>query len=63
MKDGMPDAGDEDYEGFCKTIKNSAIEIVEAVKLKSSESASKPAGQYQQGLRRLPRNLSRLMLQ
>lgn len=44
MKDGMPDAGDGDYEGFCKTIKDSAISIVEAVKLKSADGASKALG-------------------
>lgn len=44
LKPGMPDAGDEDYEGFCKTIKNSALEIVEAVKLKNADSASKALG-------------------
>jgi hypothetical protein len=43
-KDGMPDAGDEDYEAFCKTIKNSAVEIVDAVKLKSADAASKALG-------------------
>ena len=44
MKDGMPDAGDEDYEAFCKTIKNSAVEIIESIKLKSADGASKALG-------------------
>lgn len=43
-KPGMPDGEDDDYQGFCDSMKDSALEIVEAVKQKSAEAASTAVG-------------------
>ena len=45
MKDGMEDAGDEDYDGYARRMKDAALNIVDAVKLKSDESARKAVGE------------------
>ena len=37
--DGMMDAGDEDYDGFCDSMTASAASLVEAIKSNSHEQA------------------------
>lgn len=43
-KEGMADAGDDDYDKFCDDMKNAALEIVNAVKLGNDEQARKASG-------------------
>jgi hypothetical protein len=40
-KDGMKDAGDAEYQAFCNRLRDASKQIIEAVKQKDFESASK----------------------
>jgi hypothetical protein len=48
IKDGMPDGGDDDYKEFCETMKKSAVEIVDAIKLNNYDAARTAAGNISQ---------------
>ena len=44
-KEGMEDAGDEDYDGFSIRMRDASRQIVDAVKLKNDENARKAVGE------------------
>ncbi|HAY82382.1 MAG TPA: hypothetical protein DCY79_21450 [Planctomycetaceae bacterium] len=44
-REGMEDAGDEDYDGFSIRMRDASRQIVDAVKLKNDENARKAVGE------------------
>ncbi|MEE3368815.1 MAG: cytochrome c [Planctomycetota bacterium] len=44
-KEGMEDAGDDEYMDYAKSMQNAALSLVDAVKLKNQSAASKAVGQ------------------
>ncbi len=44
MKDGMDDAGDEDYDGYCRQIQQAAKDIANALKQRNGSAARSASG-------------------